>query len=213
MAVRGVLFDLDGTLGDTLPVCYAAFRQVFQRRLGLTFTNQEIHSRFGPSEEGVIEALVSDDPEGAIGEYFSAYRAEHRRCRRPFDGIGKILDDYRRDGVRMAVVTGKGPRSAEISLEVFGLDGFFEFVEAGSAEGAVKPEGMRRILAEWGLPAEEVLSVGDSPSDVRSAREVGLIAGAAGWAPGTDVAGLRTQEPDVFFGRVEELASWRDGRG
>ena len=53
--LRGVIFDLDGTLADTLPVCYAAFRAAFHRYVPeRTFSDAEITSFFGPNEEGVI---------------------------------------------------------------------------------------------------------------------------------------------------------------
>ena len=64
--IRGVIFDLDGTLGDTLPVCYRAFARVLGRRLGRPFSDTEIHSMFGPSEEGILARLCPADPEGAL---------------------------------------------------------------------------------------------------------------------------------------------------
>jgi len=210
MPLRGVIFDLDGTLGDTLPVCYAAFRQVFQQHLGRTYTNQEIHSHFGPSEEGVISELVSDDPQGAFRDYLTAYRVAHRQCPRPFPGIRTALENLRARQVRLAVVTGKGPRSAEISLEVMGLAGYFERVIAGSAQGAVKPDAMRAILQGWDVAPAEVLSIGDAPSDVNAAQEVGLISAAAAWAPGTDHRQLQSRQPNHFFPTVESFSRWLD---
>lgn len=50
MNLRGVIFDLDGTLGDTLPVCYAAYREVFEGYLGKTYRDEEIAALFGPNE-------------------------------------------------------------------------------------------------------------------------------------------------------------------
>ena len=208
MRLRGVVFDLDGTLGDTLPVCYSAFRRLFQRRLGLTLTNAEIRSRFGPSEEGVIRELVGADADAAIEEYFLDYRHDHRTCRRPFAGIPALLGDLRSRDIRLAVVTGKGPRSAAISLEVMGLADTFERVEAGSPQGAVKPDCMRRVVEDWGVDPAEVLSVGDAPSDVRSARTAGLPSAAAAWAATADASLLRAEQPDELFERVADLRDW-----
>lgn len=208
MPLRGVIFDLDGTLGDTLPVCYAAFRQVFQQRLGRTYTNEEIHAQFGPSEEGVISALVPDDAGGAFRDYLSAYRTAHRQCPRPFLGIREVLESLRDRGIRLAVVTGKGPRSAEISLDILGLADYFQHVIAGSAQGAVKPDAMRTILQDWQFAPAEALSVGDAPSDVHAAHEVGLVSAAAAWAPGTDPNRLREQCPNHLFGTVASFQMW-----
>lgn len=202
MRFRGAVFDLDGTLGDTLPVCFASFRRLFHRRLGVTLNNREIRARFGPSEEGLIRGLIPGDADNAIEEYFAYYRRDHARCRRPFAGIPELLAGLRDADVRLAVVTGKGARSAAISLDEMGLADFFEFVEAGSETGGIKPACMRRVIETWGFDPAEVLSVGDAPADVRSAREVGLVSLAAAWAPGTERAELEAESPDYLFDRV-----------
>ena len=203
-----MIFDLDGTLGDTLPVCYAAFGRVFRRRLGRGFTSEEIHGMFGPSEEGILRRLFPLDSDAALREYLAEYRLAHEACPRPFDGIRDCLDAARDRGTRLAIVTGKGPRSARISLERFGLAGHFPIVEAGSPEGGVKPESMRRVLSSWKLAPDEVAGVGDSPSDIRSAREVGIRSAAAAWAPGASAASLAASLPDRLFRDVASLGDW-----
>ena len=206
--LRGVIFDLDGTLGDTLPVCYRAFARVFARRLGREYSDSEIHAMFGPSEEGILARLCPDDPDTALDEYLAEYRLAHARCPKPFDGIPDLLEMLRNNGVVLAIVTGKGPRSARISLEAFGLASGFPVVEAGSAGGGVKPAAMRRVLAGWGLAPGEVASVGDSPSDVRAAKEVGIISVAAAWAQGAARDGLAASQPDYLFDAVPTLCAW-----
>ena len=53
--LRGIIFDLDGTLGDTIPVCIQAFQRTFHHYLGHLFTAQDIIAMFGPSEEGMLQ--------------------------------------------------------------------------------------------------------------------------------------------------------------
>lgn len=206
--IRGVIFDLDGTLGDTLPVCYRAFARVLGRRLGRRFSDAEIHSMFGPSEEGILRRLCPVDPEAALEEYLAAYRSAHAACPRPFSGIPEALDTLQRCGVELAIVTGKGPRSARISLDAFDLGKFFPVVEAGSPHGGVKPAAMRRVLRHWGFAASESVGVGDSPSDIRSAREVGMTSAAAAWAPGADRVRLAACGPDRLFGDPRVMLEW-----
>lgn len=210
--LRGAIFDLDGTLGDTLPVCYAAFRRVLGERLGRRYSDREIHALFGPSEEGILSRLVPNDPDGALEDYLAAYREAHAACPQPFPGIRDVLGSLAGRGVALAVVTGKGPGSARISLDVFGLGGFFPIVEAGSAFGPVKADAMRGLLRRWSLPAGSVVGVGDSPSDVRAARTAGIASVAAAWAPGADVGALARREPDRLFEDVASLARWLDAR-
>lgn len=206
--IRGVIFDLDGTLGDTLPVCYRAFRAVLRRRLGRDFADTEIHAMFGPSEEGILESLCPDDPEGATEEYLEVYRDAHGSCPRPFEGIRETLESLRSRGVELAVVTGKGERSAAVSLEVLELQDYFPVVEAGSKSGGIKVQRMRSVLGLWGLPPGAVVGVGDAPSDVRAARTVRIGSLAAAWAPGADPQGLAACQPDRVFNDVSAFSRW-----
>lgn len=206
--IRGAIFDLDGTLGDTLPVCYRAFASVLGRRLARRFEDREIHAMFGPSEEGILSQLCPDDAEGALQEYLREYRLAHVGCTSPFPGVRGVLEFLRGQGVELAIVTGKGRGSARISLETFRLGGFFPLVEAGSPAGGVKPASMRRVLDHWGFRPAEVVGVGDSPSDVRSAKEVGIASVAAAWAPGASAEQLAACKPARLFREVGALRAW-----
>jgi phosphoglycolate phosphatase-like HAD superfamily hydrolase len=206
---KGAIFDLDGTLADTLPVSYAAFRRTIRETTGATFTNREIHSRFGPSEEGVLAGLLLN---GGAAEAYSLflrlYDREHRRCPTAFPGVAALIRDLQDAGVRCAVVTGKGAESAEITLGRIGLTGMFEKIEAGSSGGAVKADCMRRVLEHWGLGPERVVSVGDFPSDVRAAKEVGLTPIGVAWASTANRGALVEAGAKAVFDRVDQLAAW-----
>lgn len=206
--IRGAIFDLDGTLGDTLPVCYRAFREVLLARTGRAYSNGQIHAMFGPSEEGVLARHCPDAPDEALAEYLEVYRSAHAICPHPFPGIRAILQRLRERAVALAIVTGKGPRSARISLERFDLQGFFPIVEAGSPDGGVKPAAMRRVLQRWGIAPGAAIGVGDAPSDIRSAREAGIVSVAAAWAPGCQAARLAACTPDRIFGEVSAFGRW-----
>lgn len=212
--LRAIIFDLDGTLGDTLPVCFAAFREVFRRRLGRTFTDAEITAMFGPNEEGIIGLRVPDDPESAIEEFLAEYERAHDLCTAPFPGIEEALAALRRRGVMLGIITGKGPRSAEISIRRLGIAECFDAVRAGSPEGDRKPESIGKLLSEWGVAAEDAAYVGDTATDMRSAREAGVSAVAAAWAKTADSDALRAERPDALFESVQAFADWAaDGCG
>ena len=208
MPLQGVIFDLDGTVGDTLPVCFVAFREVFQRYLGRDYSDKEIRSMFGPTEEGMIQQAVPSRFEEAFAVYLAAYEKAHHTCSRPFPGIVEVIEELERRGIPRAIVTGKGPHSAAISLRVMGLAESFERVEAGSPGGNIKPDNMRRVIEAWGVDPAHIACVGDAPSDVRSARQVGAIPLAAAWAGTSDYEALEALGPQETFRRVEELLAW-----
>jgi pyrophosphatase PpaX len=211
-ALRGLIFDLDGTLCDTIPVCIAAFRAAFAPRLGRELSDAEISALFGPNEEGIIQRVVPDDWQACLADYLKAYERAHDACPAPFDGITALLSTLRAGGIRLAIVTGKGAGSCEISLRRLGLAPYFDSVMTGSAAGVVKADRMRAVLATWRIPAEGAAYVGDSPFDMRDAREVGVRGLAAGWAGSVDSAALRDAAPDAFFSTVVECAAWMSSR-
>ncbi len=208
MRIKGVIFDLDGTLGDTLPICFAAFRVTLRHYMGRHYGDSEIRAMFGPTEEGIFQELVPDDWEQALRMYLREYTAAHDICPTPFPGVEDVLHRLRRNQVKLGVVTGKGPGSAEISLREMGLEGVFSPIEAGSPRGGVKPECMRRVLAGWGLDASEVACVGDAPSDIRSAHEIGAVALGVAWAGTSDYSALEALNPLETFRMTREFADW-----
>lgn len=205
---KGAIFDLDGTLADTLPVSFAAFRRTIREAIGQTWTDQEIRGRFGPSEEGVLTQLIGADSGQAYRLFLQMYDREHRRCPGPFPGIGPLVAELRQSGVRCAIVTGKGADAAAITLARTGLGGLFDTIEAGSAAGAVKADCMRRILASWDAPRDRVVSIGDFPYDIRAARQAGIRPVGVAWAATADRAALVAAGAEVVFDRVGELAAW-----
>lgn len=208
----GVIFDLDGTLGDTLPVCFAAFRSTFERFLGVEYTDAEIRAMFGPTEEGMLTARVPQAAEQAVSHYLAGYAANHHLCPTPFDGIVELLDALEARAVPTAVVTGKGPHSTRISLESWGLASRFGRIEPGGDNGAVKPERMEAVVADWGVDPATVVAVGDVPGDVVAARAAGVVPVSAAWSPLADVDALRAAAPEAVFQDVGAFAAWLDGR-
>ena len=122
MSLRGAIFDLDGTLADTIPVYVAAIRSAFERYSGLRWDEEEIKALFGPTEEGSCRRAVPDDWQRCLQTYLEAYDKAHAGLIEPFPGMKDVLRLLREHGVSTAVVTGNGPVSALISLRRLGLE-------------------------------------------------------------------------------------------
>jgi phosphoglycolate phosphatase-like HAD superfamily hydrolase len=208
MRLEGLVFDLDGTLADTLPVCFHACRTVFASFLGRSFTDGEIAELFGPSEVGIIRRLVPDRWQDALVRYLAEYQDAHARFACTIPGIEEVLRLAQDRGTRLAVVTGKGTESTRISLGLLGLARYFDCVETGSAEGGIKAFSLRQVLARWAVPPEAVAYVGDAPTDVLAAKEAGVLSVAAAWAAGADSALLSSYQPRFLFTTVGEFSDW-----
>jgi len=209
--IRGVCFDLDGTLADTLPVVYSAFQHVTQQFLGRTYSEEEIARLFGPNEEGIIRRLLPRNQwDDGIRAFHTFYKKAHASCRTPYEGIDTALVLLKKKGVLLAVVTGKGAVSANLSLEKLGLMRYFDLIEYGSVSGRSKAPALRRILGNWELKPSELAYVGDSASDMRDAKNVGVIALGAGWGNGVNLHQLK-QDATKAFPTVSSLISWING--
>lgn len=74
--MKTVIFDFDGTLANTLPLCFAAFREVFQQFDDITYTDDDIVAMFGPPEEEMLTMhLRSTASSEAIERYFALYES------------------------------------------------------------------------------------------------------------------------------------------
>ncbi len=210
MNLRGLIFDLDGTLGDTLPVCFAAFRVTFRHYLKREYTDQQIRAMFGPTEDGIFQDMFPDTWRDALDMYLHEYRQAHATCREPFPGIPEALSLLQERDIRLAIVTGKGPGSAKISLEEMGMADVFDIVEAGSPRGGVKPQCMRKVLEAWKLPPTEIACIGDAPSDIRSAHDIGATPLGAAWAATADYNALDSLKPLHTFTATQQFREWID---
>lgn len=207
MKLRGILFDMDGTLGDTLPICVQALQETLAHFTAVDYTETEIYGMFGPTEEGVLmQRIPAEQFQPALRDYLERYAALHQSTRSPFPGVLDLLAQLQQQGVRLGVVTGKGRYSAEISMQAMGLAPYIETLVTGHDTGAEKPASIREALAEWDLPAELTAYVGDMPYDMQAAREAGVVPLGAAWA-----ASATVREGDgavkVFYS-VEELKAW-----
>ena len=211
--IKAVIFDLDGTLANTLPLCIRAFRQSVEPLIQRSLSDAEIIATFGPSEEGTIMALAPSDYEQGVTDYLAFYKSLHHMCPTPFDGITEMLDILKKKGVRIAMVTGKGKHSTEISLQYFSLAHYFEIVETGSPKGARKAEGIQHILNELkDIKKEEIIYVGDAPSDIIASKKVGISVVAAAWAETAEPKKLEELEPNELFYTTKEFINWMCNR-
>lgn len=211
MKIAAVLFDLDGTLVDTLSISYEAFRTAVVASGGPRLADVEIHALFGPSEDGMMQRVLPGGWQSALNEYVGEYERLLATCP-PVDpellSAVRLLQGRR---IRSAVVTGKSQVTAMMSLRHFGLDGAFDAIESGSPTGVVKRQAIARLLGEWRIEPEAAIYVGDGALDMQAAREAGVMAVGAAWAYGARAAELESARADVIFTDAGQFATWLQG--
>ncbi|HEY3313774.1 MAG TPA: HAD family hydrolase [Bacillota bacterium] len=212
---RALIFDLDGTLCDTLPLIYDCFRDVLLRFTGRRFADDEIAPLFGPPEEGVLErVLPPTEAAEALESYLDLYRSRHARYVPLPAAQVRDLSGFRDEGVRLGVVTGKGIGTARITLAETGLADLFDVVLTGSVGFKRKPapDGVRLVMRALGAEAGRSVFVGDHLADVRAARAAECTAVAAAWYERHDPR-VRAADAgaDHVFERWEDFVDWARG--
>lgn len=207
--IKLVIFDLDGTLANTLPLCIQAFRQSVEPLINRSITDSEIIATFGPSEEGTIKQLVPDYYDRGVTDYLSLYENLHEMCPEPFEGIRDLLEWLNENKLPIALVTGKGLYSTEISLKRFDIRHFFQYIETGSPAGPRKVDGIKSVLTHYpDILTNEVIYVGDAPSDIEACKIVGIPIVAAAWAETAEPEKLLALAPEYIFFHLEDFAHW-----
>lgn len=199
--IRAVIFDFDGTLADTLPLCYHSFRTAFKAFGGKDFTDEEIRSMFGPSEPAIIEAhLASDEKEAAIGLYFKTYSKNHDDFVIRNDKMHTLLTGLKDKGIKLGIVTGKSTKSLEISLKHLGMEDLFDCKISGDDVDRPKPdpEGIFKLLDELNLEKDEVVFLGDSDADIGAGMSAGVWTIGVRWLPNVQTSRFSTAPDEVY---------------
>ncbi len=205
-----VIFDVDGTLTRTNDLIFASFNHVAQKYLGRTFPERDIIALFGPPEEGALAQVFPPDVvDRAMEDLCAFYELHHSSMASLHAGIDEALAMLRSKGVRTAVFTGKGRRTAEITLRKLGIDRHFDLIVSGNDVAMHKPapEGIHRVLSEFTVEPRETLMVGDALGDIRASRGAGVSVAAVLW-DSYDRERVCAAQPDFQFSTVREFVGW-----
>jgi len=179
---RAVLFDLDGTLLDTLTDLANAMNRALVK---MDFPAHPIEAYKYFVGDGVENeakrTLPKDrlDPE-TIAKCIELSRAEYHICwqenTRPYPGIPELLDELTRRGIPMAVLSNKPDDFTKIMVARILSHWRFEAVQGAVADVPVKPEpaGALQIAKELNIPPDKILYLGDTNTDMKTAVNAGM---------------------------------------
>jgi phosphoglycolate phosphatase len=176
--VEAVLFDLDGTLTDSMEGIVNSLIYALGK-LGLPIPEREAFLPFlgPPLRIGLKHFGVADkDMERAVAFYREYYAGRGLYENAVYPGIPDTLAALKANGKRLAVATSKAAKYAEIILEHFGLLAYFEFVSGAEMDGtrSHKAEVAAHAVKTCGFDPAATVMVGDRENDIAGARENGL---------------------------------------
>lgn len=184
-----ILFDLDGTLIDSIGLLLSSVRHAFEGFAGRSPTEQEWVAGIGTPLARQLQAYCSTDEqlEAITARYRTYQRAAHDRLTTVFPGTLETLGSLAASGHPMGIVTSKSNDMMHRALELTGIAPYIKSTIGCDSCELHKPDPfpVRMALGELAYEADEAVFVGDSPHDINAGNAAGVVSVAALWGPFT----------------------------
>jgi phosphoglycolate phosphatase len=172
-----LVFDLDGTLVDSVPDLRAALNEMLRERGRRPLSLREVKRMVGdgaPALVGHALAATEGDPAEtatALRRFLQIYEANAANLSRPYPGVPETLSALRRVGYRTAVCTNKPQRATIAVLQGLDLMPLFDGIAGGDRFPVKKPDPghLLRLIAELGAKPATAAMIGDNENDAAAA--------------------------------------------
>lgn len=208
---RVVLFDLDGTLVDTIELIVRAAEYAFANVMGRAAPRDEIMAGIGrPLMQQFGAYAESEEQLQALIAAYRVYQlAHHDDLTQPYAGVNDAVQWLKDSGRSLGVVTSKIEPLAHRALARVGLDPYFDVVVGIESTTRHKPEPdpLHFAMARLGASPAETVYVGDSPFDLQAARAAGISSIAVTWGAFAEEV-LAAEEPTHVARSATDLRQW-----
>ena len=179
---KGIIFDIDGTLTSTNKLIFASFNYVSKKYLDKTYTDAELISLFGPTEDVILKEWCGDNYENARKDYYNYYSDNHSMADL-YPGIIDVLKFLKEKNILLSIYTGKGKEAATITLKKLNIYNYFDMIITGDdvKEHKPSPEGITVFLDKFNIKRSQALIIGDAPTDIKAARLAGIKCASVIW--------------------------------
>lgn len=175
--IRGVIFDLDGTLIDSHDAIYLGLKEVWQHYGKEIFPFSDLKKYLGPDLERTLSPFFSaEEIRQAIPMMRRKYEEVYLERTRLLDGAREVLQNLFSTGVALGVASNKFGRFSRGALNHLGVAGYFRsMIGAGDVErNKPFPDMIYASLKEMDLTPEEAVFVGDTLSDIETGKQAGI---------------------------------------
>ena len=184
---KGIIFDLDGTLLNTINDISEAVNYALTKN-GLTESSVDVIKYYvGSGVNILVERALKDKGISVLDEnyhklfdgIFNDYMERYEKCRAnttaPYEGILEVLDKLKEKGIKLGVLSNKPHRDTSAIVEKY-FPGYFDFVQGAPSKDLIKPNPvlLEKMICEMGLDKKEILYCGDSDVDIHTARNANV---------------------------------------
>jgi pyrophosphatase PpaX len=205
-AFRAVVFDLDGTIVDSVELIVQSFQHAAREVLGREMSRDDSIANVG---RPLREQMVMISPEHA-DELVAVYREwnhrEHDRMLKLYDGILQLLHSLQASGVKLGLVTSKSRYTTQMAFDLTGIECYFDVSICAdeSPRNKPSPDPILLCLERLGVDPAEAAYVGDAPADIQAALAAGVHAVGVTWGV-FEAETLEAEKPDILVHTVGEL--------
>jgi len=201
-----ILFDLDGTVVDTVELITASFRHATRTVLGEVLPDEVITAGVGRPLLAQMQRLSPANADELLAVYREYNHRRHDELIRRYAGVEEMLLALRAAGRRLGIVTSKGREATDMAFRAVGLADHFDVVITASdtEEHKPSPVPLRLCLERLEASADDAVYVGDSPFDVQAGLAAGMTTIAVAWGL-FDRATLLASQPHFWVDSPEEL--------
>ena len=182
-----ILFDLDGTLIDSIELILSAARHAFSLRDGPAPSDAEWTALIGTplADQFRRFAATPEEFEMLLARYREFQREHHDRMVRCYDGVPEVVRMLRAAGHPIAIVTSKAEAMAMRALRHVALDAQIDLLVGSDATSRHKPfpDPVLHALERLDVRATDAIFVGDSPHDIAAGNAAGVTTVGALWGP------------------------------
>ncbi|EKQ56440.1 MULTISPECIES: HAD-IA family hydrolase [unclassified Clostridium] len=203
--IKMAAFDFDGTIAHTIPMCIEALKKAVIPYAGHKLTENEILETFGLNETGMVKAVVQDNWELALQDFYFYYEIMHSSCTEPFPLICDLIKYLKEKNVIVALITGKGQKSCDISLKRLSMENYFSEIMVGDEKHLNKADSIIKLLKKYYIKADEFYYIGDALSDVMACRKAGVTCLSATWSGNVDLEKLKKINSTYIFDNIASL--------
>lgn len=208
MKTAAALFDLDGTLLDTIEDIAQAMNRVLAARGWETYSAETYKTLVGEGAEELVRRAMASRrlTDADVAAILSDYRREYEACwrlhSRPYPGVPALLEALGRRGVRTAVLSNKSQPFTEAMTAALLSPFRFDLVRGARPGVPLKPDPAAAlgIARELGVAPAETVFLGDTRIDMKTASAAGMLPVGALW-------GFRTAEELRTNGAAALIAS------
>jgi pyrophosphatase PpaX len=203
-----LLFDLDGTLLDSIELILSSARYAFEGFQGRAPTDDEWRALIGRPLVDSFREFVPHEPEveRLVARYREHQLLHHDRLVHAYDGVVAVIEQFARAGYPMALVTSKADWLARRALVHVGLDGAIPLIVGCDSTSRHKPhpEPVHHALGLLRAEAKDAIFVGDSPHDVEAGQGAGVYTIGVTWGAFTVEEMIRSGA-DLVIHDIQQL--------